>query len=152
MNCLSKSFLVCLLIIPNLCLARPKFKSVTIKIGQKSMKVELALSQEERSHGLMHIHKLPKGIDGMLFVFPKEEPLSFWMKNTFIDLSIAFIDSSGKIINIQDMKATSLMTLESSLPHYRSPGVAKYALEVPVHWFEKNKIKPGTRVEIPKNF
>lgn len=150
MNFLTRLIFISILVFSNLSLARPKYEKINLKIGNKVIKVELAKSDKQRSHGLMHISKLPEGVDGMLFEFPFEQQLSFWMKNTFIDLSIAFLNSNLKIIDIQKMKATSMMTLESSLVHYKSRGQAKYALEVPVNWFEKNKIKLGTKLKILK--
>jgi uncharacterized membrane protein (UPF0127 family) len=77
---------------------------------------------------------------GMLFVFPQDQGLSFWMRNTTIPLSIAFIDSERRIINIADMQPLD----ESSVPSERP---ARYALEVNQGWFAVRGIKPGDRVE-----
>lgn len=97
--------------------------------------VEFARTEAERSLGLMYRTKLAGG-EGMLFVFEREEPLHFWMKNTLIPLSIAFIAGNGRIVDIQDMEAGSLETVSSRLP-------ARYALEVPQGWFAKEGIDTG---------
>jgi uncharacterized membrane protein (UPF0127 family) len=78
----------------------------------------------------------------MLFIFENEQILSFWMKNTFIDLSIAYIDKNKKIVDIQEMKATNQMMV-GDLPSYPSAKPAMYALEMNKGWFKKNKIEIG---------
>jgi uncharacterized protein len=81
---------------------------------------------------------------GMLFVFPDERERSFWMKDTLIPLSVAFIDSERRIIDIQDMKP-----LDDEPPSYVSAEPAQYALEVNQGFFEKRSVKVGDRVELP---
>ncbi len=76
---------------------------------------------------------------GMIFIFPDERPVSMWMKNTPIPLSVAFIDSSGRIINIEAMQPNSEQT-------HSSNGPAKYALEMNQGWFSKHGIESGDRV------
>ena len=83
---------------------------------------------------------IPDGT-GMLFVFENEQILSFWMKDTPHPLSIAFIDSRGKIRNIYDMKPFSLASIQSTVS-------CRYALEVPQGWFEKNKIQTGDTISL----
>jgi hypothetical protein len=122
-------------------LAAPKFKKTQLKIKNKTLQVELAETQEQHSYGLMNRESLGENM-GMLFVFDGEEQRFFWMKNTFINLSIAYFDKNKKIIDIQDMKA-STSSLDENLPSYPSKGKAKYALEVNQGWFEKNNIKVG---------
>ncbi len=97
-----------------------------------SVMAEIASKQEERNFGYMERKVIPEGT-GMLFVFEKEQMLSFWMKNTPTPLSIAYIDAKGQITDILDMKPFSLESIESS----RS---AKYALEVPQGWFGRNGV------------
>jgi hypothetical protein len=83
------------------------------------------------------------GVDeGMLFVYEKEEFLTFWMKNTPLPLSIAFIDRKGKIVDIQDMEPFSLRTHTSARP-------ARYALETNRNWFQRNGIQAGDLVKMP---
>lgn len=113
---------------------------VTIKSGiaQVVVKAEVAQNDEDRNYGYMNRKNIPDGT-GMLFVFEKDQILSFWMKNTPHPLSIAYIDSKGKIRNIYDMTPFSLTPVISTVS-------VRYALEVPQGWFEKNNIKVGDTV------
>jgi len=99
------------------------------------VKAEIARNDEERSQGLMFRKKLPDG-EGMLFVYERDQVLSFWMKNTSIPLSIAFIASDGRIVDIRDMYPHD----ESSVQSNRS---VRYALEVPQGWFARADIRHG---------
>lgn len=123
--------------------AEVQFSKKKIQVGPVSVTVEIADTPEKTSHGLMYRQKLEEGT-GMLFVFPDEEPRSFWMKNTFVPLSIGFFDSKKKLIDIQDMEPVK-SEMQSDLPTYPSRGPAQYALEVPKGWFKKHKIKIGTK-------
>ena len=116
------------------------FKIEKIKIGSKTISVELAESETQLERGLMNRHKLESNA-GMLFVFKDEQIRSFWMKNTIIDLSIGYFNKNKKLIDIQDMSATSIMQKE--LPNYPSRAPAMYALEMNKGWFRKNKISLG---------
>ncbi|HEV3477076.1 MAG TPA: DUF192 domain-containing protein, partial [Rubrobacteraceae bacterium] len=107
------------------------------------VQVEIADTDPERQRGLMGRTALPED-QGMLFVFGGEQELSFWMKNTLIPLSIAYIDSEGRIVDIQDMK-----TLDDDPPHYVSAEPARYALEVNQGFFEERGIEVGDRAELP---
>lgn len=102
---------------------------------------ELALKPEERNYGFMNRKKIPDGT-GMLFVFEKDQILNFWMKATPHPLSIAYISSDGKIIDIFDMKPYSLASITSS----RS---VRYALEVPQGWYKKQNVNIGDRILLP---
>jgi len=106
------------------------------------VKVEIAQTEEERNRGLMFRKKLPDG-EGMLFIFERDEVLSFWMKNTLIPLSIAFITSDGRIIDIKDMYPHD----ENSILSSRS---ARYALEVPQGWFSRAGVQNGDVVRISR--
>jgi len=117
---------------------------IELKIKGKKIKVEVVRTEPEKAQGLMFREKLGKD-DGMIFVYEKEEYLSFWMKNTRIPLSIAFLDRNGKIVDIQDMVPFSLQTHVSAFP-------AQYALEVNQGWFKQNKISVGDVVKLPANF
>lgn len=121
-----------------------KFKKERIKIAGKVISVEIAESEEQHELGLMYRKSLGKN-DGMLFIFPIEKPLYFWMKNTFIDLSIGYFDKNAVLIKIQEMKATSVM--ESAPPSYPSTKAAKFALEMNKGWFAKNEIKIGAKIK-----
>lgn len=115
-----------------------KFKKTFIKIKNIKIDVELAETEEQLEYGLMFRDRLSTN-QGMLFIFDQERPLSFWMKNTIIDLSIAYFDKNKKIVDIQEMKATSSLDLQ--IPSYPSKSPALYALEMNARWFEKNHIK-----------
>jgi uncharacterized membrane protein (UPF0127 family) len=101
---------------------------------------EIARTDEQRRRGLMGRKSLPDG-EGMLFVFESDRILSFWMKNTLIPLSIAYIAHDGRILEIHDMESQSLRSVQSA----RS---ARYALEVPQGWFARSQISPGDTMQI----
>jgi uncharacterized protein len=120
-------------------------RTLTIDSGgeEVEVRVEIADSPDEQAKGLMNRTAL--GEDrGMLFVFPDEEVRSFWMKNTLIPLSIAYMDSEGRIVDIQDMKP-----LDDEEPHYISAEPAQYALEVNKGFFDEHGVKVGDRAELP---
>jgi len=104
------------------------------------VKAEIAVTPEERNKGLMYRKNLQDG-EGMLFIFDKDEIMSFWMKNTYIPLSIAFISNNGKIIDIKDMYPHDTNSVKSS----RS---VRYALETPQGWFLRAGVKEGDNVKI----
>jgi uncharacterized membrane protein (UPF0127 family) len=105
------------------------------------VEVEIADDDAERQRGLMDRTALADNA-GMLFVFDREKPLSFWMRNTLIPLSVAYIDSDGRIVDIQDMQPLD------ETPH-PSAGPARYALEVNQGFFAARGIGVGDEVEIP---
>ncbi len=104
-----------------------------------SIGVEIADNDIDRAKGLMYRKSLPAG-RGMLFVFGREQYLNFWMKNTYVPLSIAYIGKEGVIQEIYDMKP-----LDTSIT-YPSRYPARYALEVPEGWFRATRITPGCKV------
>ncbi len=113
----------------------------TIPLSIKGHRVvaEVAATPETRTTGLMHRFSL-KPDHGMLFVFSTPQPLAFWMKNTFIPLSIAFIGPDGHILNIEDMSPQT----ENTHP---SRGPALYALEMKRGWFAERGIVAGDRAQ-----
>jgi uncharacterized membrane protein (UPF0127 family) len=96
---------------------------------------EIARTETEREMGLMFRESLADG-EGMLFIFEKDRMLSFWMKNTRLPLSIAYIGYNGRILEIHDMQPLDLSPI-------RSGRSARYALEVPQGWFERAGVKTG---------
>jgi len=104
------------------------------------VKAEIARTEEDRNKGLMFRKKLPDG-DGMLFVYDRDQVMSFWMKNTYIPLSIAYIAFDGRIIDIRNMYPHD----ESSVTSSRS---VRYALEVPQGWFSRVGVREGDIVNI----
>jgi uncharacterized protein len=111
--------------------------------GRVPVGVEVADTDAERQTGLMGWTVLPEDA-GMLFVFEGEQTLSFWMKDTLIPLSIAYIDAEGRIVDIQDMQP-----LDDVPPHYVSAEPARYALEVNQGFFEERGVTIGDFVELP---
>ncbi|HEX7747430.1 MAG TPA: DUF192 domain-containing protein [Bordetella sp.] len=100
---------------------------------------EVASTESERERGLMFRSELP-GNDGMLFVFEAPERQCFWMHNTPLPLSIAFIADDGAIVNIDDMAA------ETDTSHCSLEPV-RYALEMAQGWFTAKGIKAGDKIE-----
>jgi uncharacterized membrane protein (UPF0127 family) len=109
--------------------------------ARAELTVELARSTAEHSRGLMFRESLPEDA-GMLFVFPQDITGGFWMKDTSIPLSIAFIAGDGAILDIQEMEPLSTEV-------HQPPGRYRYALEVNQGWFQRHGFTPGDRVEIP---
>ena len=110
-----------------------------LTIGEHKLTAEVVVTPEQRAVGLMNRFSL-KTDHGMLFVFERPEPQGFWMKNTFIPLSIAFIGADGRIVNIEDMRPQTEET------HW-SKGPALYALEMRKGWFAEKGIGPGAVVK-----
>jgi len=109
--------------------------------NRTELTVELARTAAERSRGLMFRESLAEE-RGMLFVPGGETRTGFWMKDTKIPLSIAFIASDGTILETQDMEPLSQQLHRPAQPY-------RYALEVNQGWFERHGLGPGDRVEIP---
>jgi uncharacterized membrane protein (UPF0127 family) len=112
---------------------------VPLKISGHEILVEVANRVATRDSGLMFRQEMG-GDNGMLFVFPDTDQRYFWMKNTVIPLSIAYMDEKGAILNILEMPPET----EKSFP---SNGPARFALEMNKGWFAKQGIKPGDVVE-----
>lgn len=121
------------------------FETKKIKVGRQPLNVEIAQKPEQLQKGLMFRKELKDGF-GMLFIFDRESPQNFWMKNTFIPLSIGFFDSKKVLVDIQDMQAVT-SELDQRPPSYTSRKPAQYALEVPQGWFKKNKVDLGSKLE-----
>lgn len=111
----------------------------TLTIAGAKLTVEVASTPDTRETGLMNRFSLQQD-HGMLFVFEQAQPLAFWMKNTYIPLSIAFVDGNGRILNIEDMRPQDEST------HW-SRGMAQYAIEMRQGWFAAKGIGNGDRVE-----
>ncbi|HVM32210.1 MAG TPA: DUF192 domain-containing protein [bacterium] len=121
----------------------PKEKSglpvVTLTIDGHPVEAEVANQESTRMTGLMFRREMDKD-HGMIFVFADSQIRAFWMKNTFIPLSIAYMDDKGVILNILEMPPQT----EDA---FYSAGQAKYALEMNTGWYKKNGVKAGDRVE-----
>jgi hypothetical protein len=115
---------------------------IPLYIKEKEIRVEVARTPGERAVGLMARKHLGKE-EGMFFIFEEEGYHSFWMKDTLIPLSIAFIDKKGQIEKITDMKPLTLTS-------HSSPRPILYVLEMNKGWFSKNGIKVGDIVRFSK--
>ena len=116
-------------------------ETVEININGNMFVVEVARSVEEQRRGLMFRRSMEED-RGMLFVYEADRRLDFWMKDTYIPLSIAYLSSQGEIVEIFDMMPES----QRSVPSSRS---VRYALELNQGAFELIDAKPGTLVELP---
>ena len=115
---------------------------VVLHVAGYEVLAEVARTPEQQRRGLMGRRSLGEN-EGMLFVYDSERPLDFWMKDTPLPLSIAFLRSDGTIVNIEDMAPFRLET-------HSSRGPAQYALEMNRGWFAKRGIGPGDRVVLPE--
>lgn len=114
-------------------------EQVPIRVAGIEIMVEIADDEGERAKGLMFRESLPED-EGMLFVYESERPLGFWMRNTLIPLDVAYVDSQGRIVDIQTMEPRDETT------HW-SASDAQYALEMNAGWFEANGVRVGDLVE-----
>lgn len=110
-----------------------------LTVGAHVLTAEIAATDATRTIGLMHRFSLAPD-HGMLFVHDAPRMLSFWMRNTYVPLSIAFIDAKGRIINIEDMAPHDERLTWSAAP-------ALYALEMKKGWFAQKGIGPGAEVK-----
>lgn len=124
-------------------------RKIFFKTTKTELKVQIAETNEQRSHGLMFRKELPDS-QGMLFVSEDETYQSFWMKNTLIPLSIGFFDKNKKLLEVLDMQPALGPVSDSQLPSYRSRDRALYALEVPIGWFKRKNIHVGDVFEFKK--
>lgn len=111
---------------------------VKLDVGGHTVRAEVARTVAEQSRGLMYRRELGKDA-GMIFVYEQPRVLSFWMKNTFVPLTIAWIDSTGTIVGLADMVP------QDEHPH-RSPRAASYALEMRRGWFAERGVSVGDKV------
>jgi uncharacterized membrane protein (UPF0127 family) len=137
---IGKLFLILFL----LTLCSPNREFITIKIAGESFHVEVARTQQQQSKGLMSRKTLGER-EGMLFAYSEDRRLGFWMKDTSIPLSIAFVNRQGEIIQIEKMKPFDPTTVRSKIS-------VRYALEVLEGTFERLGVKEGDRVEFPEGF
>ena len=115
-------------------------RTAHLEISNVPLTVEIADTPEAKENGLMFRESLAED-RGMLFVYEDPQKATFWMRNTRIPLSIAFIDSAGRILEVKPMYPMDETIVPSS-----SDQVA-YALEVNQGWFDRHRISPGTKIE-----
>jgi len=123
--------------------AQPKLETIQLFLGAAELTAEIADENHERMAGMMHRTEMGEK-EAMIFAFPYPHQTGFWMKNTLVPLSIAYIDRDSRIVEIYDLHPGNTKTAES-----RSKRIM-YALEVNQGWFGKNGIKLGTVISTPK--
>ena len=120
---------------------QPRLPTVQISAGMHNIVAEVASTPAQRSMGMMMRTEMATH-EGMLFVFEQPSPQCFWMRNTLLPLSIAFIADDGTIVNLADMQPKSDDSHCSKQP-------VRYALEMNQGWFAKRGIKAGFRLKGP---
>ena len=110
-----------------------------LRIGGHAVVAEVASTPGQRQTGLMQRRSLAPD-HGMLFVFRHDQDVCMWMKDTYVPLSVAFIDAGGAIRNLADMQPLTLDT-------HCASGAVRYALEMPLGWFAGHQAAPGARVQ-----
>jgi uncharacterized protein len=141
---MNRAVVICLLLLTSAALsqetAQVALPSITLSVAGKAVTAEVADDAQERSMGLMFRDHLAPNT-GMLFVMSKPERASFWMKNTIVPLSIAYISPAGVIVEIHDLHPLDEKPVPSAFPNIA------YALEMEQGWFSENGILAGDRIQ-----
>ena len=120
-------------------MASAEMPVLELSAGMHRIEAEVAADSQNRQIGLMNRKAMPVQ-RGMLFVFTEKNTHCMWMRNTFIPLSVAFLDEEGYIINVEDMQPQTENTHCAKVP-------ARYALEMNLGWFAQRGIKPGAKLK-----
>ena len=115
-----------------------QLQRITLSVGIHQIDTQVALTPEQHQIGLMYRMEMPQG-EGMLFVFQNPSQQCFWMKNTVLPLTAAFVADDGSIVNLEDMKPQTTDSHCSLKP-------VRYVLEMNQGWFAKKGIKPGMKL------
>lgn len=132
--------------------SHPYFQQKEIYLGGKKLLVELANTEQKRQQGLSGRNSLKEG-KGMLFIFEAPRRVSFHMKNVGMPLSIGFFNEKQILEQIEHMlpekktRSGEKAKQYNRIKYYNSKSLVKYALEVPEHWFSRNKIFLGAKLE-----
>ncbi|MBI2770912.1 MAG: DUF192 domain-containing protein [Burkholderiales bacterium] len=118
--------------------AQTNLARTKLAAGMHQIDAQLAQNNEQRMVGLMYRKEMPQH-EGMLFTFDQPSKQCFWMKNTLLPLTAAFIDDDGTVVNLEDMKPQTLESHCSAKP-------VRYVLEMNQGWFAKKGIKPGFKI------
>jgi len=117
-----------------------------LQVGKSTLHTQIAATPAQQERGLMFCTKMADN-DGMIFLLSRTARATFWMKNTLIPLSVAFIDKNGVILEIHDMQPAPQGLPDSQIPITASVSdQVAYALEANIHWFALNGIKPGDKI------
>ena len=135
---------------PYLSHAQPRLTTMKLYVGNQELTTELALKQVEIYTGMMWRTNMPEG-DAMLFVFPTAAPRAFYMRNTHVPLSVAYINPDGVIEEIHDLQPLNEVSVPSKSENIQ------FVLEVPHGWFKRHNIEPGASIrtqfgELKKSF
>ena len=112
--------------------------TIALQAGMHNIRAAVAQTPDQRQTGLMHRREMAQH-EGMLFVFEQASPQCFWMKNTLLPLSIAFLADDGSVVNIADMKPQTMDSHCSTQP-------VRFVLEMNQGWFAKRGIQPGFKI------
>lgn len=123
-------------------LAQQKLPVQKLTAGMYVIQAEVAATEAQRETGLMNRKTMGQN-EGMLFIFDRPSGYCMWMKNTLMPLSVAFINSDGMILNIEEMQPQTEKNHCAIKP-------ALYALEMNAGWFKRKNIKPGSKIELMK--
>lgn len=123
--------------------AQPKLPTINLWIGAEEMETEMALNDIQTRTGMMFRTNVADNA-GMIFVFPVPHRASFWMKNTSVPLSAAYIDPDGVILELHDLQPHDTNSVQASSDN------VQYVLETSRGWFERKHISPGTVVRTEK--
>jgi len=115
-----------------------QLQRITLSAGIHQIDTQVALTPEQHQIGLMYRSEMPQN-EGMIFVFPAPSQQCFWMKNTILPLTAAFIADDGTIVNLEDMKPQTTDSHCSVKP-------VRYVLEMNQGWFAKKGIKAGSKM------
>ena len=127
--------------LPVLAACSSALERVPVIIGGERFMVEVARTEEQKRQGLMHRKSLGAR-EGMIFVYESDQHLGFWMKNTSIPLTLAFLSRDGEILQTEDLKPHSLKSVVSER-------AARYALELPRGALEELGVGVGDRIDLP---
>lgn len=119
--------------------AQPKLPTIKVWVGAEELVTEMALNGEQQMTGMMWRTNMPENT-AMIFVHPAPRQASYWMKNCYVPLSIAYIDTDGVILEIHDMKPHDTNSVVSASMNVR------FALETPQGWFQRHNVSTGAVV------
>ena len=119
--------------------AQPKLPTIKLWVGASELETEMALNGVQQMTGMMWRTNMPENT-AMIFVHPQPRQASYWMKNCYVPLSIAYIDTEGAILEIRDLQPHDTISVVSAATNVR------FALETPQGWFQRHNINTGAVV------
>jgi len=130
--------------------AQPKLRTIKVWVGAEELITEMALTRDQQMTGMMFRTNMAEN-EAMIFAHPEPRQAGYWMKNCFVPLSIAYIDTDGKILEIHDMQPHDTNSVVSASESVR------FALETPQGWFTRHNVRTGAvvrteRGSLPETF